>query len=344
VEKKKSLTVITGFSLKEKCELIKKVKGRKHENVKVILFRPMNIEFLKKADDPFTLTQFISEAVHDIEINTFFNLLETLKKEAQNNNTTEIILDVYPISDIHTFFESLTIGSQKWFLTSHIHVIDSRKFWFSYFSEHEILIYTDSTLATSYTLGETLINQLELADSIVLMNSEQLSHERMGELMMFIRSLQPKALIHLVEEFNWQMNNRKTAFDTKAASSLYTHQIELFSSRNKLKVIGQHGIDTFIYQSFTPIDFTRLESSFSQFPNEIFRMKGRCYNPIAQELYFISQVGSSIQVDTTEIDTSTSLGIITEFLFIGSELDQSAIQTLLDRCLCNPNNYSSLSV
>ncbi|WP_227935551.1 GTP-binding protein [Alkalihalobacillus deserti] len=336
MEKQKPLTVVTGFSLKDKCDVIRRMQGNKQTNIRVILFRPTDVKLVIHSEDPFPLTHFISEAVHHVEINTIPNLITALEEESCNHHFDEIILDIYPISHQHSLFESLTSqnGNQNWFIKSHIHVIDARDFWFSYYSEHGITICEfDSNLTLEYTIGETLINQLELAEMIFLSNTEQLSHERLGELMVFIQNLQPQALVSNLNDMNWRNEDKKTAFDMKAAYNLYADQTNLFSSRSNMKVIGQYGIETFVYQSFLPVDFSRLEQFFTKLPSEVFRMKGRCYNPFTQELHSISQVGSSIQVDTTNIYSAKSTNALTELLFIGSELNHEEIETMLNDCL-----------
>ncbi|WP_062047280.1 GTP-binding protein [Bacillus sp. JCM 19034] len=62
-------------------------------------------------------------------------------------------------------------------------------------------------------------------------------------------------------------------------------------------------------------------------------MKGRCYNPSTKQLHSISQVGTSIQVETTEVYPVPSVEVLTEFLFIGSELHVQELKSMLDNCL-----------
>ncbi|WP_332690556.1 GTP-binding protein [Halalkalibacter lacteus] len=334
MEQRKPLTVVTGFSIKDKSDLIKEIQGSKQSKIKVILFRPTDVNLVVNSADPYPLTHFIGEAAHELEINTLTNLITTLEEISSHRNVDEILLDIYPTSDIDSLFDcSISQNNhQNWYLKSHIHVIDARDFWFSYFSEHGIEL-TNHTL--EYTLGEALIHQLELAEMIYLSNTNQLSHERLGELMVFIQNLQPRALISVMNDSDWRGEDKKTAFNMKAASSLYVDQFNLFSSRSNLKGIGQFGIDTFVYQSQLPVDFSRLEQFFTKIPREVFRMKGRCYSPFTQEHYYISQIGSSIQVETTKMNCTKSIDALTEFLFIGSELNQEEIITMLDDCLQN---------
>ncbi|WP_157800855.1 GTP-binding protein [Bacillus solitudinis] len=191
----------------------------------------------------------------------------------------------------------------------------------------------DSKLTLQFTLGEILINQLELSETIYLSNKDQLSHERLGEIMVFIQYLQPKALISGINEMNWINENKKSAFSMKADSSLYDDQLKLFTSRSNMKVIGHYGIETYVYQSFLPVVFSRLENFLTELPSEVFRMKGRCYIPFSQELYSLSQVGSSIQVDATNMCSAKSINVLTELLFIGSKMKLEEIEMMLNDCL-----------
>nr|WP_285890256.1 GTP-binding protein [Halalkalibacter oceani] len=97
-------------------------------------------------------------------------------------------------------------------------------------------------------------------------------------------------------------------------------------------MLGHYGIDTYVYKSKYPIDLSHLERLFEQFPNEVFRMKGRCYNPGSEELYEISQIGASIRLHTFHMP-SWSSDVFSEFLFIGEELDRNDIQKKIEACL-----------
>ncbi|ARK30011.1 GTP-binding protein [Halalkalibacter krulwichiae] len=336
MEKQKALTVITGFSLKDKCDVIRKLQRKNANNIRVIRFRPTDVKLVvHSAEDPFPLTHFVSEAVHHLEINTVSNLLTILEEECDNEHIDEIILDIYPISTFESLLGSFASQMKRlnYSPKAHIHILNARDFWFAYFSEHSIQTNElNSTPTLEYTLGEAFIHQLEHAGMIYLTNTEQLSHERLAELTVFIQNLQPNAVVERLHERVWRTENNNVGFDLEAANYLYSHQIELFSSRRNLNVIGQYGIETFVYQSNSPIDFSRLEDFFSNLPNEVFRMKGRCYHSSKQELYSISQVGSSIQVDTTLLPINSN-HFLTEFLFIGSEMNHQEIERMLDNCL-----------
>ncbi|WP_096199565.1 GTP-binding protein [Bacillus sp. FJAT-45350] len=153
-----------------------------------------------------------------------------------------------------------------------------------------------------------------MADTILICNTETISPERLGEIFSFVRILQPRALIVTFEDFLEKNTENKDPFDINTISSLYAYQVELFASRNQLKVIGQYGIDTYVYKSYLPINFSKLEQFFSEFPNEVFRMKAKCYNPSKQELYAVSQVGNSISVDTIQTSSWVSNVLFTRII------------------------------
>ncbi|WP_096199566.1 hypothetical protein [Bacillus sp. FJAT-45350] len=88
MKKQKPLTVITGFSLKDKCNLVKKIQEIKKNKITKVLYRQTNIELIKNVEDSFQLSGIIGEAVHDKEINTETNLITTLEREALNRRNT----------------------------------------------------------------------------------------------------------------------------------------------------------------------------------------------------------------------------------------------------------------
>ncbi|MCK0471181.1 GTP-binding protein [Halalkalibacter sp. APA_J-10(15)] len=332
MEKQKTLTVITGFSLRDKSEFIKKMLG-KESTIKVVLYRPTDVELVCHSDeDPFSLSLFMTEAIHHIEVNKTANLIPVLEEELFSEHVEEIILDLYPIANLDVLIGSL--ASLRHIHHSHIHVLNTREFWNTFFSEYSIQPNEmDAALSLEYTFGETLIQQLEHAGTIYLTNADQISAERLAELTSFIQNLQPNVAIRRFNEItNWDMN-LESLIPIKTTDQLYSDQIKLFLSRRNLDMIGQHGIDTFVYQSVFPIDFTRLENFFKLLPNEVFRMKGKCYNPSTHEQHTISQVGTSILVDTIDVDPDKSDDILTEFLFIGSELNNDEIEDMLNNCL-----------
>ncbi|WP_078554542.1 GTP-binding protein [Alkalihalobacterium alkalicellulosilyticum] len=329
MEKVLPLIVLSGFPLRDKCIFMERFQDEKQQRVLKILFQQEKSKLKVKAEDPFNVT-LIGKTVHNAVIDSINQLHTVVKRMDLTEDFDGIILDMFPtveppIDALLAFCKEMNITFK-----SHIHLIDAREFWFSYFSEHEILVDAEDSLERrDYTVGEMLTNQLEFADTIVFCHTNHLSHERLGELYSFVMSLQPKAMVVTFEEFFQADDNRM--YELHSASSLYTHQLNIAESRKHLKVVGQYGIGTYVYKSPKSISLSRLEYFFHQFPPEVFRMKGQCYNPMNHELYVISQVGSSIQVDTFDMPTWSS-SVMSEFLFIGEELDQQDIQQRLDEC------------
>lgn len=322
--------MITGFAVKDKYDLIRNLQGDRTHKCKLILFRPTEITFICHPEEPFRQTHLICETVHSQEIHTLPDLITALHREADNEQTEQIILDIYPFTNIDALFSSL-VEEPNLFITSHIHVIDARDFWFTYFSEHQILVKnTDLDVISEHTLGELLISQLELADTICLSNTEQISLQRSGELMVFTQTLRPNAFVGSMNEIISRDAEGPT-FAFTSFSSLYTMQRNLFSLRGNIYQIGHYDINTYVYHSKLPIDFRRFKMLLTSIPSEVFRMKGKCYDLSQNEYHSISQVGSSIQVETTTIDDLDD--VLTEFLFIGSSLNQQELQEMIDACL-----------
>ncbi|TWI60036.1 GTP-binding protein [Halalkalibacter nanhaiisediminis] len=336
MEKQIPLTIVTGFSLKGKNELLKKVYSNDGNKRLKVLYHDTSFTFIKNEEEPLPMTSFIGTAVHDAEV-TLSNLDTWIEQQPQCD-IDEIVLDIYPFTDVSYLLDSL-VSNTSMYLHSHIHVIGADEFWSAYFSEHEIQFTCSETKERIiYTLGETLMSQLEMAQTVVLSNSDSLSFEEQGELTTFIQTLVPTSTIKRIDDFCWEHEKRETTFELKGASYLYTQQVDLFESRNDIPIIGHYGIDTYVFKSIYPVDFPKLEQFFSKLPNEVFRMKGTCYNPSLKESYIISQVGSSVQVNTYEVDLLPLDGVLSEFLFIGAELDRVHLKNCLDFCLHIPEN------
>ncbi|MCD8509880.1 MAG: GTP-binding protein [Bacillus sp. (in: Bacteria)] len=116
---------------------------------------------------------------------------------------------------------------------------------------------------------------------------------------------------------------------------LYTYQLETFMPKTPLKLVGDFGIDTYIYQSTHPISLERLEEFFSNLPDGTLRTKGRCYVPYNNEIHYISHIGPTIEVFSEEFVhyKKAAKEYLTEFLFIGDQLEPLDIKKRLDNCL-----------
>ncbi|WP_034741933.1 hypothetical protein [Halalkalibacter wakoensis] len=102
MEKLKPITFLTGFSSKDKSDVIRKIRGNSNKQLKVILYRPLNFKLEICSEDPFSIAHFISEAVHQEEINTLSNLLTALEKDSLDDQLDEVILDLYPLTDLNS--------------------------------------------------------------------------------------------------------------------------------------------------------------------------------------------------------------------------------------------------
>ncbi|WP_062047278.1 hypothetical protein [Bacillus sp. JCM 19034] len=136
--------------------------------------------------------------------------------------------------------------------------MNAKAFWNTYFCEHSIQVTeSDSSLSLEYTFGELLINQIEQAGIIHVTNADQISEERLAELIAFLQNLQPNAIIKNGNDTNDHCENSLSSLKVTTADDLYRHQIKLFSSSSNLEIIGQYGIDTLVYQRIYLLIFRR---------------------------------------------------------------------------------------
>lgn len=321
-----SLTLLTGSNAKQKRKVIEILQQSYFDQCFTILFRPNSVQVVEKEGDFFPLSRFIGEVNHHIEVNHYETLSSIFDDLSSRNSIHHIIVDVHPLSDIHLIVEYLPSTNLK-----HLHIIDAKDFWFSYFSEHVIKQQYGEEL--DYTLGEKITEQIECADTIVVFNHTKISERQIGELLAFLHALQPFAIIK--DEHTYDptfMENRKGFAGARSHHMLFDMQKKQAISRCNVRFLYDFGISTFLFTRDDPIDFSRLEQFLITLPAEVFRMKGKYVDSDTKETTFISQVGSSVQVETIVTQEKKHLPYLSEFLFIGSEIDVEQLTTKLNEC------------
>ncbi|MDQ0256335.1 G3E family GTPase [Evansella vedderi] len=329
-EKQIPITLVTGLSDRLKSAVIKDVKSQNKS--KVILYRDTSVSYRDIAEEWFIQENRLTEVVHDIEAPTKNNLLSIIN-EQNNKEIDQWIIDIEKFSNIHLIMDEDDLPIQK-----HIHIVDAAHFWFLYSSNDYIETQSFNSEGTvESSLGELLISPLEMANVILLGNVGKINHGRLAELKWFINKLNPLAEIFTMNDFKGAGSLFKMTDNIKqhTLEELYTYQLQQFEQQRPLTLVGEYGIDTYIYQSHIPISLERLETFFTKLPEGILRTKAICYHPLENKIHYISQIGPSIEVLTEEQTyfKQPTNKFLSEFLFIGNGLEPPTIKKRLDKCL-----------
>lgn len=315
--------LVTGISDSEKTDVLKHLK-KIEPNREILLYEDrMRKEYY--VNEPHSIRKsVIREVVHDVKAATSEELSSILTNRLNDKDNAQMIIDV-PISfQVESLYDICPFSR----LQEHIHVLDAERFWFDYSSSDTLMNRQDA-----YTLGELFITTLEEAHTIILSNAKNAPDDYLAELICFIRKLQPLANIFTIEQFMTMKTDSEE--NDYPSHSLYKHQIELFKRTSPLSFVGDHGMNTFVYQSHLPIDLNKLEDFFNNLPDGLLRTKGMCTPTIGEEIYYISQIGPSIEFhsDISLYGKGVSAPFLTELLFIGYQLDKQMIAERLEECL-----------
>ncbi|WP_078577542.1 GTP-binding protein [Salipaludibacillus agaradhaerens] len=332
------ITLVTGMTEQGKTSLIKQLNRYRVNTKKVIHFRDPNSTYRCDAEGPYFQKTPVTEVFHDMEATSYDELMALLYHIQSQKDVDEIIVTKAYDSNLDLLLYDTQKGGPFFQITHHIHVIDAVNFWFQYSSKDTVQtksIFHAETV--DHTIGELLVLQLELADSLYISNEHRLNEERLNELIWFLKKLNPLANIMTHANFNKHTSSIGDTIwpEEHKADYLYRHQLQAFKPKSPLALVGDYGIETFIYQSNSPASLSQLKAFFSHLPDGILRTKGVCYTPFTHESHTISQVGASVEImseDPPYVKPSTS-EYLTEFLFIGQHLNPQSIREKLDICL-----------
>lgn len=238
-------------------------------------------------------------------------------------------------------------------------VVDAYRFW-SDFSSGESLLDRKQAVAEDDVreVVDLLIDQIEFCDVLILNKCDLVGENKLEELETVLRSLQPRA--KLIRSNRGQVDPTEILntglFDFEEASQS-AGWIQEMAKDHHTPETDEYGISSFVYERALPFHPERLMNWMSEWPEEIVRAKGIAWlatrNDMAQN---ISQAGPSIQfgpagrwaaalpeAELKELlleDPSVAESWneqhgdrINKIVFIGLDLDRSAISSELDRCL-----------
>ncbi|MBU9713449.1 GTP-binding protein [Evansella tamaricis] len=343
-EKQIPTTLVSGLSDRLKLSLIKEMKLQSQS--KVILYRDNSITYGDISKECFIPQHMITEVVYDNEVSTKKDLLSLLH-ELNNKEIHQIIIDLDKFSTIQLLFPyDSNLEENSFLYKQHIHIIDAVRFWFQYSSNDYIMSKShNGEEADETSVGELLTSPLEMANVILLGNIDKINQERLDELKWFLSKLNPLAKLITMTNFKSASSLFGEADKVRkhTAHELYTYQLQLFEESKPLMVVGEYGIDNYIYRSTFPISIKHIENFLKELPEGTLRTKAICRSPLEKQIYYISQIGPSIEVfseEHTYFEQLTS-EFLSEFLFIGNHLDPVTIKNQLDNCLLKDDSLPS---
>ncbi|OJH00744.1 cobalamin biosynthesis protein CobW [Staphylococcus hominis] len=219
------------------------------------------------------------------------------------------------------------------------------------------------------SIADLLIDQVEFCDVLVLNKTDLVTNEALDKLEHILRTLQPDAKIIKTTQSQVDINDVLDTgrFDFEKASNSAGWIKELTEGGHETHTpeTEEYGMSSFVYSRRLPFHAKRFNDWLEQMPQNIVRSKGIVwlaqYNEVA---CLLSQAGSSCNISpvtywVASMSKEKREGILaqrrdvaeswdieygdrnTQFVIIGTDLDQEKIEKELDACLVNSSEMNS---
>lgn len=219
------------------------------------------------------------------------------------------------------------------------------------------------------SIADLLIDQVEFCDVLVLNKTDLVTNEALDKLEHILRTLQPDAkMIKTTQsqvDINDVLDTGRFDFEKASNSAGWIKELTEGGHETHTPETEEYGMGSFVYSRRLPFHAKRFNDWLEQMPQNIVRSKGIVwlaqYNEVA---CLLSQAGSSCNISPVtywvasmskekreEIlaqrrDVAESWDIEygdrnTQFVIIGTDLDQEKIEKELDECLLNSSEINS---
>lgn len=306
------------------------------------------------------------------------DLLQEVERLVEKGNIDYIVIESTGISEpvpvAQTFSyidEALGIDlTSICKLDTMVTVVDANRFINDINSE-DLLVDRDqgADQTDERSIADLLIDQVEFCDVLVLNKTDLVTEAELTKLENILRKLQPDA--HLIKttnaevDINEVLNTGRFDFEQASNSAGWIKELTEGGHAEHTPETEEYGIGSFVYSRRLPFHAKRFNDWLEQIPNNIVRAKGIVwlaqYNQVA---CLLSQAGSSCNISPVTYwvaamskeqreqilnqrpDVAQSWDIEygdrnTQFVIIGTELDQEKIVKELDQCLVNGDEIDS---
>lgn len=306
------------------------------------------------------------------------DLLQEVERLVEKGNIDYIVIESTGISEpvpvAQTFSyidEALGIDlTSICKLDTMVTVVDANRFINDINSE-DLLVDRDqgADQTDERSIADLLIDQVEFCDVLVLNKTDLVTEVELTKLENILRKLQPDA--HLIKttnaevDINEVLDTGRFDFEQASNSAGWIKELTEGGHAEHTPETEEYGIGSFVYSRRLPFHAKRFNDWLEQMPNNIVRAKGIVwlaqYNQVA---CLLSQAGSSCNISPVTYwvaamskeqrelilnqrpDVAQSWDIEygdrnTQFVIIGTELDQEKIVKELDQCLVNGDEIDS---
>lgn len=219
------------------------------------------------------------------------------------------------------------------------------------------------------TIADLLIDQVEFCDVLVLNKTDLVTEEQLDRLEGILRKLQPTArfirTVNSEVELSDVLNTSLFDFEKASNSAGWLQELTNGGHAEHTPETEEYGISSFVYERRLPFHAERFHEWLENMPNTVVRAKGIVwlaqYNHVA---CLMSQAGSSVSIHpvtfwVAAMSEPKQRAILheredvrenwdpefgdrhTQFVIIGTDLDQEKITKELDACLLTTEEFDS---
>lgn len=307
------------------------------------------------------------------------DLMEEVERLAKENRFDYLLIEStgisepIPVAQTFSFIdEENNIDLSKFsYVDTMVTVVDSFNFFKDFGSPETLMDRKMTDIEGDFrTIVNLLTDQVEFANVIILNKVDLVPEKELGILRSTIQKLNPSAKII---ETNFSevnpaeiLNTGLFDFDEAEQSAGW---IEELSKAEHTPETEEYGIGSFVYRTKTPFDPIRFWNFVqTKFPNNIIRSKGLFWLASRPEQALVwSQAGGSLKADSAGVWWSSmpfekrvmQYAFVenqeqiesgwddtygdrkNEIVFIGHDLDEKLIRSLLDNCLSTNQEINS---
>ncbi|HDA6747483.1 TPA: GTP-binding protein [Staphylococcus aureus] len=247
-------------------------------------------------------------------------------------------------------------------LDTMVTVVDANRFVHDINSE-DLLMDRDQSVdeTDERSIADLLIDQVEFCDVLIINKIDLISEEELAKLEKVLSALQPTAKI--IKTTNSEVDLKEVLntqrFEKASESAGWIKELESGGHASHTPETEEYGISSFVYKRRLPFHAKRFNDWLESMPNNVVRSKGIVwlaqYNHVA---CLLSQAGSSCNIHpvtywVASMSEAQQTQILaerqdvaaewdpeygdrhTQFVIIGTDLDEGAITKELDACLVN---------
>jgi G3E family GTPase len=303
------------------------------------------------------------------------DLLIEVEKLAKQGDIDYIVIESTGISEpipvAQTFSyidEDLGIDLTRFCrLDTMVTVVDANRFWNDFRSGESLLDRREALgEADTREIADLLIDQIEFCDCLILNKCDLVSDDELQKLENVLRTLQPKAKllrsVNAIVEPNEILNTQAFNFNEASSSAGWIRELNAGHQQHTPET-EEYGISSFVYSRKLPFHSERFEEWVHNIPENIVRAKGIAWCATRNNLaLFMSQAGPSVSIEPVSYwvaslprqdqdkiieqnphlldDWDIQFGDRhTKLVFIGVDLDPSAISKELDHCLLTSDEF-----